>query len=469
MSLAPTAPRRPLRWPELVGELARAAPDASRLYMVGGMVRDALRGTPIHDFDLATPDNGLRAARQIANAFDGAYYPVDAARHTGRAIVHHHDQTITIDVASFRGGDLLEDLAGRDFNVNAMAVQLDARDALIDPLGGQQDLFDHKLLRQCKSTSITDDPIRALRAVRQALELSLRIERGTLGAVREAGRQLVTQDGSLDQPERTRDELFKMLGGARPAAALRLMGQIGLWHIVAPPGAAGALNERLPVVECLHDLLAIIGPKRDDNTAADLTLGVAVMILDRYRRQLQDFLVQTYADGRSLPALLLLSAVTPPSLVAAGEAWAARLRLSGEERDLLTKLVSAHSLLAAGAPVGDRQAHRYYHATGEAGIGGTLVMLAGYLAAHPPYPDPQAWGALLDEVAAPLLDAFFRRHQQVVAPPPLLDGNDLVGELGLKPGPPVGQLLVRLAEEQAAGEIRTRQEALDLARRLASE
>ena len=83
-----------------------------------------------------------------------------------------------------------------------------------------------------------------------------------------------------------------------------------------------------------------------------------------------------------------------------------------------------------------------------------LMGLAVHLAERQqPTPDPETWGSLLDEMVSPLLEGFFRRHQQVVKPPPLLSGNDLIEELGLQRGPHIGGMLERLLEEQAAGEI----------------
>jgi len=65
-----------------------------------------------------------------------------------------------------------------------------------------------------------------------------------------------------------------------------------------------------------------------------------------------------------------------------------------------------------------------------------------------------------------LLAHYFERHEETVAPPPLVTGNDLMVELGLDPGPEIGRLLEALREAQAAGEVKTREEALALARRL---
>lgn len=470
MSVTPSTPRRALMWPDLVDKLARHAPDPKRLYLVGGMVRDALRGFPIHDYDLATPDDGLQVARSLANALGGAYYPVDPARRTGRALIPIDKKQAVVDVASFRGEDLLADLRGRDFTVNAMAVRLDHTDQLLDPLNGQHDLFDARVLRQCSPGSLPSDPIRALRAVRLAIQLRLRIEPETLATARAVSPTLSNQAGGLRQPERARDELVKMLAGHSPAAALRLLHRLGLLEPVCPFPLPpdDALGQRMSIVEWMAQLIAIISPARTDHTAANLILGVAVVVLDRYRRQLQEHLGRSFGDDRPLGAVALLGAFTPGGKVNPGAAWAGHLRLSRAEAEMLDRLEIARQVIPQ-PPVDARAQHRYYRAVGEAGVTGVLLALAEQQAARPPGDhQPEAWGALLEEVAAPLLDAFFRRHQQVVAPPPFLDGNALTTELGIDPGPRLGLLLERLAEEQAAGTIRTRKQALALARRLTS-
>jgi tRNA nucleotidyltransferase/poly(A) polymerase len=472
VSLEPVAPFRPFNWPALVRRIAGKASDPARLYLVGGIVRDALRGLSSHDLDLATPDNGLIVARRLADALGGAYYPVDPARHTGRIILNEADRQVTIDVASFRGDDLLADLQGRDFTVNAMAVCLSDLVRLIDPLGGQGDLLVSKQLRQCSPTSIADDPIRALRAVRQSLQFGLRMEPATREAARSAAPLLLDEGGNLCQPERARDELFKMLSSSRPASMLRLLNALGLLAPLCPFSlpTADVLAERLAVVEQLTNLITIISPLRDDDTAADLMLGVAVMVLDRYRRPLQEYLSRSFADGRSLPSLLLLSALSPVAGPSA-RGWEERLRLSREEGRILALLEQTRCAdLIHHPPQDDRAIFRYFRKVGETGIGGLLLVLAEYLAKQRTFATaPEEWGHLLELVAAPLLEAFFRRHQQVVAPPPLLTGNDLVNELGLEPGPIIGQLIEQLLEEQAAGTIHTKTQALQLAKRLRDE
>ncbi len=465
MNLNPIPPIRPLHWPPLIEELAKSAADPSRLYLVGGVVRDALHGQPIHDYDFATPDDGLHIARKLANALDGAYYPVDPERHTGRIILETEQGRVMLDIASLRGDDLLADLKGRDFTVNAIAARLDDPEHLIDPLGGQDDLFTHKVLRQCSPTSIANDPIRAMRAVRQSLQLGLHIEHETIQAIREFGPTLRIGPDVLDQPERVRDELFKILDGKRRAGALRLMNALGLLAVICPFPLPDEIDTQFTRVEKLEQLLTIISSERTDDTAAELTLGIAVMVLDRYRTQLQTHFDQDYGARRSRAALNLLGAFSPDGVK---ESWGEWLRLSNTEARLLASLEHLDSFNRwIDQPPDNRAIHRYFRKMGEAGIDGVLVGLASYLAREGYQLKADAWGQLLDQAVAPILEAYFHCYDKIVAPRPLLNGNEIKQELALRPGRQIGRIINSLVEEQAAGVITTRDEAVQFAKQQA--
>jgi tRNA nucleotidyltransferase/poly(A) polymerase len=472
MTLEPIPPRRQFIWPDIVRQIAQTVTQPDRLYLVGGIVRDALRGQPIHDIDLATDGDGLKAARQLANSLGGAYYPIDTERRTGRAILPAAQGEIIVDIASFRDGDLAGDLQHRDFTINAMAVRLSDLEMLIDPLGGQVDLFDHKLLRQCNPDSIGSDPIRALRAVRMSLQFTLRMTPDTREAARRAAMQLAGTDGKLIQPERARDEFLKILAAPRPASAIRLLRSLNLLAPILPfavPDNA-ALESMTRVIEHLDGLLNVISPRRNDNTASDLLMGVAVMVLDRFRQQLQEHLWLPLSDGISHAQILFLAALTPLDQRRAS-AWVEHLRLSNAAKRILDELSASRE--SEFPPPGwsedrDRAIYRYYQRAGDSGVEGILLALAEYLTTEGVAIDGKTWGKLLDEAASPLLEGFFRRYQRVVAPLLLLTGNDLMEHLSLPPGPQIGAILSILAEEQAAGLVTTKKEALRLAKRLSA-
>jgi hypothetical protein len=121
-------------------------------------------------------------------------------------------------------------------------------------------------------------------------------------------------------------------------------------------------------------------------------------------------------------------------------------------------------LSRAGLPSA-RAIYKYFRDTGAAGVEIVLLSLADYLAKFGGSPPPQEeWAGHL-AACARLLEAYFEKHAAQVAPPALLNGDDLMREFGLTPGPALGALLEAVREAQAAGEVTDRPSALEFVRR----
>lgn len=494
-----------LVWPALIESLRPvvAASDGA-LHLVGGAVRDAVLRRPSHDLDFVSAGDGRRWAKRIADYLGGVYFPLDAERGVGRAIIEFQGERFLIDVAQYRGATLLDDLIGRDFTINALAVPLDGDlQQVIDPLGGLRDLRE-KRLRRCSPDSIPHDPIRALRAVRLSVKFKLQIEPETRNDLRRFGPGF--RESSA---ERVRDEWMTILGGPRPHVALRTLDALGLLALIvpeveamrgvtqSPPHIYDVWEHTLNVVERLEDVLTTISPARTSDTAAESALGMIVYLLDRYRPQLQAHLGASLPNGRSVQSLLMLTALLHDcakpetrSIGADGRIHfymheqlgaqkaahrASALRLSNDESERIERTVRNHmrpmmlhnSLNSAtnGGSISRRAIYRFWNAAGSAGLDVCILTLADYLGmvgTHLILPD---WIAHIQVVGA-LLDGYLNRKNELVSPPMLLSGHDLIKALSLQPGPEVGRLLGLLSEAQAAGEITTADEALALATRL---
>jgi hypothetical protein len=152
---------------------------------------------------------------------------------------------------------------------------------------------------------------------------------------------------------------------------------------------------------------------------------------------------------------------------------AARLRelhFSRDEVERVRTIVGTHMRpghLARAEKVTRRAVYRYFRATSCGGVDVVLLSLADYLAIWGPNLQEQRWARRL-EVAEALLTHWFERYEETVSPSPLVTGRDLMTELGLDAGQQVGRLLEVVREAQAAGEVRTREEALALAGKIAS-
>lgn len=138
------------------------------------------------------------------------------------------------------------------------------------------------------------------------------------------------------------------------------------------------------------------------------------------------------------------------------------LRFSGDEIAYVARLTDVHMRpghLANDFPASRRALYRYFRDAGSTGPDAALLSLADHLAAYASKPESERWQQRL-ETARMILQAFFRERRDQVDPPPLLDGRQVMAELGLQPGPLVGELLESLREAQAAGDVRTVDEAV---------
>ena len=473
---------------------ARSAPGA--VWLVGGSLRDRLLSLETLDYDFAVRRGARALARRVANALDGAYYTLDRERDVGRVLLKDPGGSrLTLDFSALRGQAIEDDLRDRDFTINAMAVELYAPQQLIDPLGGRQDLR-AKVLRACSAQAFGRDPLRTLRAVRFALALDFRLEPATLRQLRLAAPSITDVS-----PERQRDELFRILALPRPASALRLMDRLGLLAPLFPelqplrgleqpaPHAYDAFNHSLAVVDRLTDLLAVLGAAFDEDQAADLVLGEASLRLGRFRTAIMRELDRCLADERKLRHLLMLAALYHDVGKAdtwskengrihfygherAGAALARRraraLALSRAEIQWLSLVIKNHmrpAHLSHEDRISRRAAYRFFRDAGRGALGAILLSLADILGKSDPPIQPDLWRRRV-EAARQLLLAGLEGALGSLSPPPLLKGDELARELGLQPGPQLGWLLEKLVEAQVAGEVQTRQQALEYLRQL---
>jgi len=243
-------------------ERLRAATAGLRAHLVGGAVRDLLLGEPRADLDVVLEGDAVAVARRLG----------------GELVAHERFGTasaqldgLTIDLATARAesypapgalpvvrpGSLVDDLARRDFTVNAMAVPLQDPVRLVDPHGGAADLG-ARLLRVLHPGSFADDPTRALRAARYAARLGFALEPETDALLRRA--ELATVSS-----QRVEAELRRL--GAEPEAA-RALELAGDWALLELDDAT---------VRVARDVVALLSadPWRGVATQADVVLALA--------------------------------------------------------------------------------------------------------------------------------------------------------------------------------------------------
>jgi tRNA nucleotidyltransferase (CCA-adding enzyme) len=208
------------------------ASSGTPIYLVGGAVRDLLLGLERTDLDVAVEGDAAGIARRLGEAvraherfrtatvrLDGLV--VDLA--TTRSERYPHPGALP----EVRPAGLVEDLARRDFTINAMAVPLGGPPRLIDPHGGAADLA-AGLLRVLHPGSFDDDPTRALRAARYAARFGFSLEQETERLLRAADLGSVSSD-------RAERELMKLAAEPRPRHGFELLEDWGLAELEGDP------------------------------------------------------------------------------------------------------------------------------------------------------------------------------------------------------------------------------------------
>jgi hypothetical protein len=197
-------------------DVAREVLDGQEAWVVGGAIRDELLGLEVVDLDIACREP-RQAARAYAQRAGGAPFPLSERHGAWRVAL---DDGRTVDFTPLRNG-IEDDLATRDFTINAIAVPL-AGGEPADPFGGQADL-ERRVLRVVSRSVFDDDPLRLLRAVRLEDELGLRLDDETVSLVQKRA-ELVDRPAG----ERIVAELVRLsVDGFRRAEELGLLGPLG--------------------------------------------------------------------------------------------------------------------------------------------------------------------------------------------------------------------------------------------------
>ncbi len=488
----------PFSYPPLVDRVREILPE-QEIYLVGGTVRDMLLNRTSHDLDFALPSNGIALARRVANVLHADFMVLDQERDTGRIIVTEPDGMRTfLDFATYRGRDLDEDLRARDFTMNAIAFDLRTQ-TLHDPLNGASDLRG-KLIRLCSPDTFTEDPVRVLRAVRQAAAFEFKIELETREAMRQAASLLPRVS-----VERQRDELFKILEGPKPDAALRALEMLGvLPHLLpelpplkgveqSPPHIHDVWEHTLSVLGQLERILTALAPGYKADDTNDLFTGLLTLRIGRFREQFARHFTESLNADRSVRAALFFAAlyhdVQKPATKSVDDGMRIRffdheikgaevaairgrdLNLSNDEIERIRKIIAHHmrfhfftSRLERHQQEPSRKAiYRFFRDTGRAGVDLVLLGLADLRGAQGAALKQETWTAALS-VGRILLENYWEKPQETIAPPRLLDGNELMRELGIAPGRIVGQLLEAIREGQATGKVENREQAFAFAR-----
>jgi hypothetical protein len=300
--------------------------------------------------------------------------------------------------------------------------------------------------------------------------------------------------------ERQRDEIFRLFSGKKISTAVRLMQHVGILPIVfpeldglqgvqqSPPHVLDVWEHTLTAVQELEKIIQLLTGEYVEGSADNFRLGMATMLLGRYRQNISAHFNQMVCSNRSVHELLFLGALYHDAAkpiaqqinvdgrirffehdLIGGRIMEERARamaLSQAECRWLSQFVAGHmrvnSLVRTGELPDRRAIYRYFHELDELGVDVCLFSMADVLATYRTTLPQERWKRELETCRA-LLEAWWE-NPDIVRPVRLITGDDLMNELSLESGPVVGDMLEFIREQQAVGEISTRQQALDRCR-----
>jgi tRNA nucleotidyltransferase (CCA-adding enzyme) len=403
-----------------------------RAWIVGGCVRDALRGKAANDWDVCTdalPNELMKIfPRAIPTGIDhgtvtvvekGEHYEVTTLRGETTYSDGRHPDSVHFT------NDIVADLARRDFTVNAMAVDLtDGR--VIDPFDGQKDL-DARMLRAVGDPleRFREDGLRALRAARFVATLEFELDEPTEIAIENA---LDTYKKVSN--ERVRDEWLKTMKARKPSRGFDVMQRTGLLSVTCPELLEGVGMEQnkyhafdvwTHALECL------------DACAGDPILRIAALLHDvgkpRTRAMSDKTHDWTFYDHDRVGAEI-------------ADPIAARLRFSNDERARIVDLVR-HHLFHYSDEWTDAAVRRWIRRVGKDRVEDLYLLNEADVRAKgkDAMPDLEALAGLKVHVAKVLAEgaALSTRDLEV-------NGRDLMQGLAMKPGKAIGEVLEALLE-----------------------
>ncbi|MBN2780553.1 MAG: HD domain-containing protein [Candidatus Marinimicrobia bacterium] len=427
-----------------------------RAYLVGGFVRDLFIARKNKDIDIVVVGDGLAFADAVSSALNA--YPVVKFEEFGTAMIPL--KQVDLEIVSARSEvyqkhsrnpkvrftGLDEDLKRRDFTINSMAICInrDAFGEFIDPFRGMQDLKAQKIITPLDpQETFFEDPLRMLRAVRFAAQLSFVIEEKTFDAIVRDAQRI-----DIISKERVRDEFLKILMSPSPAWGIDLLYRSGLMaclfpEIIALQGVDS--QEGLRHKDVYDHTLKVL-----ENVAlyeGDLILRLAALFHDIGKPRTKRFVEGsgwTFHGHEEVGARMF-------------EKMGKILRLPARDIKLVARLIRLHlrPIAVADDGVTDSAIRRLMVEAGE-DIDALLTLCRADITSKNPQ-RVKRYLSNFEQVEKRIAEVGEKDALRAFQSP--LDGKEIMQMFGLKPGPRVGTIKKHIEEAILEGEIENSYEA----------
>ena len=451
------------------------------VYLVGGFLRDHILGSSKTDFDFAVSRGAVQLARLFSGKIKGAYILLDDQRGCARVCKKIKGELYTFDFADFRAKTFKDDLGHRDFTINTLSLDLlsleeqtTVDEALVDLKRGLKDIKEKKI-KMVSVRAFREDPLRMLRAFSLKAAWDLKIEPETL--------ERIKKDKDLMRGvsyERIRDEMFKILAAPKGAHVLKDMDRCGL------------LDQVIPQIRVMYTCQQGTYHHLDVWPHSLETVVQVEGVFKQFEghEEINAYLDETFAANRTRRVLIklacLLHDIGKPDTRRTEDgrvlfhghehvgaqivrSIAKMMKISIKERYALEAMVRWHlrpGYLSNFKNPSQRAIYRYFRDTHEEAVSILLLSLADQRSTRGPatteYDQKHH-----EEICLRLMGEYFDRKKQQPFTR-LINGDDLIRRLKLKPSPLFNIILTEIEEKQSLGEIKTKKEALAKAEEIAA-
>ncbi|MTJ36490.1 CCA tRNA nucleotidyltransferase [Dolichospermum sp. UHCC 0260] len=396
------------------------------VYMVGGAVRDAILGRVREyvDLDFIIPADAVKVARKIAQRYQAGFVLLDAERQIARVVFPE----ATADFAQQEGESLITDLHRRDFTINAIAYNPHTQE-IIDPLEGYKDI-ESGLLRMISPVNLQNDPLRLMRAYRQAAQLGFTIEPATQETIRSLAK-------SINQvaAERVRVEIGYLLANSQGTFWLNAAWKDG----VLTSFFKNATEESFIKLTAVDQAYTLISENWQQ-------LG----------EELANYVRETVKTSWLATAKLACLVDSKPEIA---EIELQELTYSRAEiRAVTTGLRLFSEIKAVKMPL--RKQYFLFREMGSLFPAVLVLALANDIVAKGMFEES------MFVTYEPLIKRYLDKNDAVAHPIPLLNGKDMMMALNIPASPLIGELLMEVGVAQAEGKISTVEAAIEFARNL---
>ena len=405
------------------------------VFFVGGCVRNLILKKDVKDWDLAT----IATPEDIIKLFPDTFYDNKFGT-VGVPVEKPYKQVV--EITTFRteqgfkdfrhptnvtwGKTIEEDLARRDLTINAIAMDLNAK--LIDPFSGQKDIED-KLIRAVGKPEerFKEDALRLIRAIRFASQLDFRIEDKTWNEVKKDA-ELINQISK----ERMRDELLKILSSNFPYEGVTLLKESGLLKYILPELLEGKdISQARPGRHHTDDVLTHNLMSLKHCPSEDPIVRFAALIHDVGKPEV------LAKDEKGL--VIFHNHETVGARVA--KEICEKLKFSKKDKNRVVNLIRWH-MFTVDEHITDAAIRRFIRRIGVENVKDVIDLRIG-----------DRLGGGTQTAESWRLKLFKKRIEEQLGPKPFsienlaINGNDIMKELKLKPGPKIGEILQKLFEE----------------------